>query len=139
VKFELIPVTNPIEPILFAPSSSDNAIAGIVVACYENERPLQGWIGKLDWILNGRFTGLVRDGVLASEIGKKQEVVYVPIQWNQKQLHVLILNLGMNSKPGLRINLTDAQNKKLAQKITDLGLKSMIVEGSQLWKMVPTL
>jgi len=52
-------------------------IQGVVVLCYENERPLQGLAGLLDWRFRGELSRAIQRGVLT---GKSGECVYLPIR-----------------------------------------------------------
>ena len=98
----------------------------VALLCYENERPLQRLIGKLDWKLNGVFTDLLRKGIIT---GQKNEMGYVPFKWNENTFHFLILGAGENSVPGKRTRLREEEKKKLNQKAQDLGLSNLIIEG----------
>ena len=61
---------------------------GMVVLCYENERPFQGLFGQLDWRFNGHFTSLLKKQILT---GKKGEVLYAPLLWNDKTFHFILI------------------------------------------------
>ena len=98
---------------------TENQIQAVGLLCFENERPLQGLIGKLDWKLNGAFTKLLRSGVIT---GEKNEMAYVPLKWNDQTFHFLILGGGSVASPGLRVQTPEEQVALFKQKASDLGL-----------------
>lgn len=106
-------------------------VKAIGLLCFENERPLKGLIGKLDWKYNGVFTRFVREGTISSS---KNEVTYLPFKWNEETMHFLVLGGGENPTPGKRINISDTQRVLLNDKATALGLSGIILEGDSIEK-----
>jgi hypothetical protein len=70
-----------------------------VVACgiWEEERPLGGLAGLLDWRLAGKLSRLARDGFLR---GKLDEVLFVPGRPRLPFDKVLVLGLGRRDQFG---------------------------------------
>ncbi len=79
--------------------------------CFENDRPLQGWIADLDWRFNGHFSSLMKQQILTGESG---EVLYAPLRWNEQTLHFVVVGGGLWKNPEDR--------KKRAQKAFETGL-----------------
>jgi hypothetical protein len=67
-----------------------------LLACgvWEDERPMRGLAGLLDWRLAGRLSALARDGFLKGELG---EVLCVPGRPRLPFDKVLVLGLGARS------------------------------------------
>jgi hypothetical protein len=67
-----------------------------LVACtvWQEERPLSGLAGLLDWRLAGRLSKLVRDGFLKGELG---EVMFLPGRPRLPFDKVLLLGLGIRT------------------------------------------
>lgn len=66
-------------------------VEGILVVYYENERPLRGAIGRLDWRFNGHFSNLIQNQVVT---GRANEWVYAPLKWNESTLHFFVSGQG---------------------------------------------
>lgn len=76
----------------------------LVATIHEDERPLQGLAGLLDWRLRGAISQFVRRGVVT---GKTGEVVYLPWQLagraeSERLRHVLLLGVGFLPENGRR-------------------------------------
>ncbi|MEM7155163.1 MAG: M17 family peptidase N-terminal domain-containing protein [Myxococcota bacterium] len=63
----------------------------VVLPCFEDERPLQGLAGLIDWRLGGRVSTLVRDGFCT---GKAGETVLMPAGRILPMQRVVVLGLG---------------------------------------------
>lgn len=74
-------------------------LQGLVATCYQNERPLQGLAGLLDWRLHGAISSALRRGALSGAAG---ECVYLPITRGDRLFHVLLLGMGHSGSSGLR-------------------------------------
>jgi hypothetical protein len=69
----------------------EGKIGAIVVACRENERPLLGLAGLLDW----RFQGLISSCISAGAIsGKPGECVYMPVARAGRTYHLVLVGAG---------------------------------------------
>ncbi len=131
-----------IDTVLF-----DRTIRGAIALCFENERPLQGLAGLLDWRFGGSFSNFLRIG---SFTGKPGECVYLPIKRADHLYHLFFIGGGMMKKSAGRPSLPSTSLTHLIQNLngmnlTPLGLSrsdfdddsiktlSQEVEGVQLW------
>lgn len=71
----------------------------VVMVCYENERPLQGLAGLLDWRFHGILSHCAKQGALS---GRKGECVYVPARKNGIAYHLILAGAGPLSAKGER-------------------------------------
>lgn len=115
-------------------------VQGLVAHCYENERPLQGLAGLLDW----RFEGLLTRGIRAGYItGQPGECVYLPVSRMGRTFHLLVVGGGVCPAPGkrtippalsldaLRRNLVSLRIKDFAFSRAELGLtRAAAIPGS---------
>jgi hypothetical protein len=74
---------------------SNQQISGLLLLCFENERPLQGMIAHLDWRFDGHFSRLMKSQLIT---GARGEAVYAPILWNERTLHFLVIGGGMRDE-----------------------------------------
>lgn len=74
-------------------------VSGLLATCYENERPLLGLAGLLDWRFMGEISYHLRQGSLS---GKEGELTYFPLKKGGKLFHIFLLGCGPNSVPGSR-------------------------------------
>jgi len=85
-----------------------------MLIAFENDRPLQGLIGELDWRFNGHFTRLLKQQVLT---GSEGESIYCPLSWNEDTFHFLVIGGGfLNSeieRPARSLKLFDLALQKL--------------------------
>jgi hypothetical protein len=103
---------------------SNQQISGLLLLCFENERPLQGMIAHLDWRFDGHFSRLMKSQLIT---GARGEAVYAPILWNDRTLHFLVIGGGMRNEmiPRLeasRAVLREALNKWDEIKVPDMAL-----------------
>ncbi len=105
----------PIDQALFA-----GEIDGIVLACHENERPLAGLAGWLDWYFHGEISACLRAGALSGNAG---ECAYIPIQKNGATHHLLLVGAGRSDQPGHRKLLPIESLRKLKKNLTSLFLE----------------
>jgi hypothetical protein len=101
-------------------------VNGIILLCYENERPFQGMLGQLDWRLNGHFTDLLKKQILT---GRIQEMLYSPLRWNEKTYHFLIVGAG-NLKSPTRPAFSSELFARTKNKVSELQLTQMGVSAS---------
>jgi len=122
-------------------------IKGLVTLFYENEKPLQGLVGKIDWFFHGDVSRFIRKGVLT---GKEGECVYFPIQRPGHTYHLILLGAGSNPEPGsrkrippkcievLKRNLKTLRLSRIGLSLSDFGsltepqLKKNF-EGTPIW------
>ena len=113
---------------------SKGYINGMVVCCYENERPLLGLAGKLDWSLNGAISYYLKKRTVT---GKTNECVYLPIQKLSYTHHFFLLGCGNNNTPGLRQLPQQSTIDKLTENINNLGLLRIGVSLSDFGQKAP--
>lgn len=97
-------------------------VDGLVVLSYQNERPLQGLLGLLDWRFGGAFTDSIRLGALTGSAG---EVLYHPIPKNGEIFHFIVVGAGKTSEPGERPEVNEKVIKPLIKNLKTLGLKKL--------------
>ncbi len=109
----------------------------MILLHFENERPLQGALGDLDWRLNGHFSRLMREQILT---GKEGEVIYAPVLWNHLTFHFVVIGGGSRNpdekRPQLSRSLTEAALKKIHElKLTQMGVSANdgMVEDPEVW------
>src|SRR5438067_1398532 len=92
-------------------------IKTIIATVYENEKPLGGLGGLLDWRLFGAISDSIRRGVIT---GKKGECSYFPVTRNDVTFHVLLVGAGESSEPGARDTLPSEAVKALQKNLASL-------------------
>src|SRR4051812_21066827 len=65
----------------------EGKLQGMVLTCFQNERPLRGLAGLLDWRFEGAISQVLRAGFVT---GKPGECAYLPIQRNGKTFHLFL-------------------------------------------------
>lgn len=105
----------------------EGTLQGVVVACSETERPLQGLAGLIDW----RFRGIVSQCIQAGMIsGKPGECAYIPVTQNQRTYHLLLVGNGPSAKAGARAGLPAESLKALKKNLVGLKLSQIGVSKS---------
>jgi len=102
-------------------------IQGLVVAFHENERPLGGLIGLLDWRFHGAISYCVRAGAIS---GKSGECTYMPFERNGRVYHIFLAGAGPLPASGKRAVLPEPILKNLAKNIAALRLQDIGVSSS---------
>ncbi len=100
----------------------DGKLQGLVVTCYENERPLQGLAGLLDWRFQGVISHCVRAGVIS---GKAGECAYVPVTKQGKTYHLILAGCGRSASPGARAQLPMDTLRQLQKNLSSLRLQQV--------------
>lgn len=107
-------------------------LKGLVVACYENERPLLGLAGLLDW----RFRGAISSCLQAGKVtGKAGECTYFPYSLHGRTYHILLVGAGKTSSPGKRGPLPqesfDALKRNLVSlRVSKIGVSELDLGGN---------
>jgi hypothetical protein len=95
------------EEALFSPASEKKLF---VLCLQENERPLRGANGLLDW----RFRGLISNWIIAGKItGRKNEKVYLPLHTRHGLRHAVVIGLGTEKDPTDVPSVVSAVTKSL--------------------------
>ncbi len=100
----------------------EGEIEGLIVTCYENERPLSGLAGLLDWRFHGAISRYIRNGVVT---GKRGECVYLPITKNNRLFHLLLVGAGQSSNVGKRDGMGTETTKVLLKNLLSLKLPKL--------------
>ncbi len=100
-------------------------INGLLLLCFENERPLKGTIAALDWRFDGHFTRLLQSQILTGRAG---EALYAPLRWNNETFHFIVMGGGSmpsNGKsPAHQKILNQALDLADRLKLEPLGISS---------------
>lgn len=115
-----------IEPdhALFENGSAEQArfIDALVATVHENERPLAGLSGLLDWRFHGAISRGLRSGTITGAIG---ECVYLPISKNGSTYRLILAGAGKSSRPGERSALPIDSLRALQKNLASLRLSSV--------------
>jgi hypothetical protein len=103
---------------------ADKQISGMMLICYENDRPLQGAIAELDWRLNGHFSRLIKKQVLT---GSRGEALYAPLLWNDRTLHFLVIGGGNLASDSKRKTSSAALLERALKKLDELKLSGLAI------------
>jgi len=94
---------------------------GWVIAIYENERPLQGFSGGVDWFFHGQLSQFLKKEFIT---GKPGECAYVPLEKNERVYHLILVGAGRAPAPGERHALPSASQKVLEKNLESLAGKT---------------
>jgi len=104
-----------------------NEIQGLAVAFFENERPLAGLCGLLDWRFHGIISEHLRSGALSGRVG---ECIYMPCSQNGITYHLLLAGAGSSATPGHREKIPEDTFVVLRKNLLSLGLQKVGVSRS---------
>lgn len=96
----------------------EGQIETLVTCCYQNERPLHGLAGILDWRFRGALSSFLQKGVMS---GEKGECVYIPIQGRGRTYRLILIGAGPSSHPGERPPLADSAYEILQKNLRSLN------------------
>ncbi len=108
------------------PARLDHPFSGALLMCFENDRPLQGWIADLDWRFHGHFSALMKQQILTGESG---EILYAPLRWNDRTLHFVVVGGGFWKTPEDRKKKTQKAFENGLEKLDELKLSGLTVCG----------
>jgi hypothetical protein len=94
----------------------DHDVDALVATISENERPLLGLAGLLDWRFQGAISSCLRSGAITGKVG---ECVYFPVSKNGRLYKILLLGVG--SHP----TVTAEALKPLQKNLSSLKLNSV--------------
>jgi hypothetical protein len=102
----------------------EGELEGLVLTCYENERPLSGLVGLMDWRFNGAISDYIKQGTIT---GKRGECTYVPVTKklmtkHQKLYHLILVGGGNNHSVGKRDGVSDETFKLVQKNLATLKL-----------------
>ena len=104
-------------------------VRALAAALYQNERPLRGLAGQLDWHFRGWVSRAIRAGAMSGEPG---ECVYVPMNRHGRVLHLLFVGGGHSDRPGSRPPLPEVSLAALRRNLRSLKLESVGVSRADL-------
>jgi hypothetical protein len=99
-------------------------VDSLVVAVPENERPLSGLVGLLDWRFHGAISESLRAGAITGQPG---ECVYFPVFKNGHVYKLILAGAGKSPSPGERSSLPQETLTLLRKNIAGLKLGSVCV------------
>ena len=102
-------------------------IQGIVATLYQNERPLSGLAGLLDWRFQGVISQRLRSGAITGQSG---ECTYFPVVRNGIVYHLILVGAGNSESAGARSPLPTTCLKILEKNLNSLHLNKMGVSRS---------
>lgn len=97
-------------------------LKGFVTLCHENERPLRGFAGYLDWKFHGALSKYIRTGVIS---GKAGECIYLPLKKQDRTYHILLVGGGRKKRAKESIpqaSLTQLKKNLQSLKLTHVGI-----------------
>lgn len=90
-----------------------------VVLFHENERPLAGLAGLMDWRLHGAISHHLKSGAIT---GAEGECVYAPATRHGRTIHLLLLGAGPSETPGARTLPSATVLKALKKNLSGLAI-----------------
>jgi hypothetical protein len=112
----------------------EGKLSGLVLTCYENERPLRGLAGLMDWRFHGVISECLRAGAVTGRVG---ECAYVPVSRHGKTYHLLLAGAGVLPASGRRGSLPAETLKALTRNLNGLRLPSVGVSRSDFGDATP--
>ncbi len=100
---------------------------GMIAICCENERPLQGLAGELDWRFDGSFSKFLRRGSFS---GKSGECVYLPVRRAGRLYHIIFVGGGSVKHSGIRPKFSKKMIKDLSQNLKGLNISKLGISKS---------
>ncbi len=108
-------------------------LQGLLLSCYEDERPMQGLIGLMDWQLRGEISQAIRAGFIT---GKTGEVAYLPVRHTGKTLHLLIAGCGAQRGSRIPTDTLQAVLKNLRSlNLSGLGISQLDFDSESLQQL----
>lgn len=97
----------------------EGQIPALVATLHQNERPLNGLAGLLDWRFQGAISNAIRAGAIE---GKAGECVYFPVVRNGALFHLILIGAGSSESHGRRSRLPESSWKILQRNLASLRL-----------------
>jgi hypothetical protein len=94
----------------------DQEVDALVATVSENERPLLGLAGLLDWRFQGAISACLRAGAITGKVG---ECVYFPVSKNGRLYKIILLGVGSH------LTVTPEALKPLQKNLSSLKLNSV--------------
>ena len=100
----------------------EGEIEGAVIALPEDERPLHGLAGMLDWRFGGQISLFLKQGSLRGKVG---EVAYLPASRYGKTHHLLLVGAGKSPSLGARKPIAPDSQSALLKNLRGLRLERL--------------
>lgn len=100
----------------------EGKLQGMILPIYENERPMQGLAGRLDWRLFGSLSRGLKAGVIQ---GKPGECSYVPVSRHGRVYHMILVGGGPLGQFQKRGNIPDSSFTALKRNLIGLGVSNI--------------
>lgn len=111
-----------LDTLLLTPQTQDSKWI-LASAIHQDERPLQGELGLLDWRIRGLVSKFLKLGKVSGKVG---EVAYLPFEHHGQLRHLLLLGLGpKSSAPN-----TKAVEDGLVESVRKMGFSKLVVSRS---------
>ena len=120
--------TSPIDALF------NGEVQGIVAACYENERPLAGLLGVVDWHFHGLISKAVKSGAIT---GKAGECVYFPVKKNDRVYHIILAGAGRTALPGERTQIPEETLELLKKNLIQMKLPKVGISRLDFGNVTP--
>lgn len=91
VRVEVAPLSRALLDGAPEPNGPRHRVDLVVLPCFEDERPLQGLAGLVDWRMSGRLSTLLRDGFFTGAAG---EAVLLPGRQTLPMARLVLIGLG---------------------------------------------
>lgn len=105
----------------------ETKLQAFVLSCFQDERPLQGAIGELDWWLIQPFSKAIRSGVFS---GANDERMYLPFRLKTRTLHFLVLGQGSKHAAGRQVKNKTRFANELLEFQKNFGFKNIALFAS---------
>lgn len=122
--------TTKADELLLADSENNDSSDSLVLVCsmFEDQRPLTGTVGALDWRLRGFLSRFVKAGRIE---GRQNEVVYIPFKHHNTIRHLVLVGLGKHqTAENSGEEFSGELLKKLAATISNMKFKRVAISRS---------
>ena len=109
-------------------SDGDSNSRVLICSIYEDQRPLKGTAGALDWRLRGFLSRFLKGGRIN---GKQDELVYIPFEHHGSMRHLLLVGLGpVHGSKDLNEKFSAALLKRVSSTVENMSFKRVAISRS---------
>lgn len=101
------------------------SIQALGATLYQNERPLHGTAGLVDWHFPRVISDFIRSGAIS---GRSGELVCVPVTYRDRPIRVFLLGNGENTQPGDRPKVTESGLRALGDQVLKLRIETLALD-----------
>lgn len=105
----------------------EGQISALAVTFYQNERPLGGLAGILDWYCYGAISKCIQKGTITGRIG---ECIYFPFSRHGTVYHLILAGAGLSDAPGYRSSVSNETLEVLRKNLSSLKLPKVGISKS---------